>query len=287
MQNTSLLVLSFFEGLVLNLNNCLRSRIFNKYNRQRNIIILFTIIFNFASLHAQETIKEDSVASHKTSNIKFNYKQLIIPTLLISYGAVGLNNDHLKELNFEIRREVTNDIDTKTSIDDFSQYAPALTVYALNNLGIQGKNNLKNRSVILGTSFLLVFTSVTALKRITNIERPDGSSYSFPSGHTATAFAGAEFLWQEYKDKSIWYGISGYAVATATGVFRITNNKHWLTDVAAGAGIGILSTKIAYWLNPYIKEKIFKSTEEKKTVSIIAPFYNGKEMGLGIFVTLK
>ena len=55
---------------------------------------------------------------------------------------------------------------------------------------------------------LLVFSSVTALKRITNVERPDGSRFSFPSGHTALAFSGAEFLFQEYKDKSIWYGIS-------------------------------------------------------------------------------
>lgn len=250
-------------------------------------MILLALISITLSLSAQEAIKKDSIITDKNSNLKFNYKQIILPSILIGYGAVGINSDLLKEYNLNIRHEALNDIDKKTSIDDFSQYAPALTVYALNNLGIQGKNNLKDRSVILGTSFLLVFTSVTALKHITNIERPDGTSYSFPSGHTATAFAGAEFLWQEYKDKSIWYGISGYAVATATGIFRITNNKHWLTDVAAGAGIGILSTKIAYWINPYMKAKIFKSTKEAKTVSMIVPFYNGKEIGLGILMNLK
>ncbi len=250
---------------------------------KQNLILLTVILFAI-SLKAQDAIKKDSITSNKNSNTKFNYKQIILTGILMGYGAVGINSDLLKEYNLNIRSEVINDIDTKTSIDDFSQYAPALTVYALNNLGIQGKNNLKDRSVILGTSFLLVFTSVTALKRITNIERPDGTSYSFPSGHTATAFAGAEFLWQEYKDKSIWYGISGYAVATATGIFRITNNKHWLTDVAAGAGLGILSTKIAYWLNPFMKAKIFKSTKETKTVSMIVPFYNGKEIGLGILL---
>ena len=96
-------------------------------------------------------------------------------------------------------------------------------------------------------------SSVYALKNITKIERPDGSSNnSFPSGHTATAFAGAEFLWQEYKDVNIWYGITGYAVATGTGIFRIYNARHWLSDVVMGAGIGILTTKIAYWIFPYI-----------------------------------
>lgn len=253
---------------------------------KQNIILLSLILITISS-NAQDIIKKDSINFTKSSNLKFSYKQLIIPTLLISYGAVGIEKiDYLKELNFEIREEVVDDIDKKTSIDDFSQYAPALTVFALNNLGIKGKNNLKDRSIILGTSFLLVFTSVTALKHITNIERPDGTSFSFPSGHTATAFAGAEFLWQEYKDKSIWYGISGYAVATATGIFRITNNKHWLTDVAAGAGIGILSTKIAYWLNPYIKEKVFKS-KETKTISMMTPFYNGKQIGLNLTINFR
>jgi membrane-associated phospholipid phosphatase len=55
-----------------------------------------------------------------------------------------------------------------------------------------------------------------------------------------------------YKDVSIWYGISGYIIASGTGVLRIYNNRHWLTDVAAGAGM-ILCTKTAYWLYPKCK----------------------------------
>ena len=146
---------------------------------------------------------------------------------------------------------------------------------------------MRDRSIILGTSYLLMGTSVYALKNITKIERPDHSGFnSFPSGHTATAFAGAEFLWQEYKDVSIWYGISGYLVATGTGIFRIYNDKHWLTDVAMGAGIGILSTKIAYWIFPYIDNHIFKS---KKNINsaMVAPFYNGNQIGLGMVINLK
>jgi membrane-associated phospholipid phosphatase len=242
-------------------------------NYKNKLIAIFIFLLCIVNTNAQQTIK-DSIAK----NLKFNYKQLIIPGVLIGYGLIGLESDQLKGYNLIIRNEVTEDIDKKISVDDFSQYIPALAVYGLNNIGIEGKNNLKDRSIILGISMVLVFTSVTALKYITNVERPDGTSYAFPSGHTATAFAGAEFLWQEYKDKSIWYGISGYAIATATGIIRITNNKHWLTDVAAGAGIGILSTKIAYWLNPYIKRKIFKE-KDPKTVSMIAPYYNGNQIG--------
>ena len=92
-------------------------------------------------------------------------------------------------------------------------------------------------------------------------------------------------LWQEYKDVNIWYGISGYIVATGTGLFRIYNARHWLSDVAMGAGIGILSTKIAYWVLPFVQNKIFSS--HKEVSSVIAPFYNGNQLGLGMVLSMK
>ena len=247
-------------------------------------LILLILVLPFYLVNAQELSKKDSISNE---NLKFKYKQLIIPTLLIGYGVIGLASDDLKDFNLGIRNEVTDDIDGKLTIDDYSQYAPALSVYALNLCGIKGKNNLRDRSIILGTSYLLMTGTVMGLKSLTKVERPDGSGFnSFPSGHTATAFAGAEFMWQEYKDVSVWYGISGYIVATGTGFFRIYNNKHWLTDVAAGAGIGILSTKVAYWIFPYVNKHIFKS---KKNIStgMIAPFYNGNQIGLGMILNLK
>ncbi|MEO8238813.1 MAG: phosphatase PAP2 family protein [Flavobacterium sp.] len=233
----------------------------------------------------------DSVFTKKPSAVldtvapyKFHYKQLIIPGVLLAYGFIGLESDWLKGFNSDIQQEVTEDIDQKITIDDFSQYAPAVTVFALNAIGIKGKNSLRDESIIMASSYVMMSATVLSLKSITHVERPDGSSNnSFPSGHTATAFAGAEFLWQEYKDKSIWYGIAGYAVATGTGIFRIVNNRHWLTDVAAGAGIGILSTKVAYWMYPWMKNKLFPS-ENKKVSSLITPFYNGKQIGCAAVV---
>jgi membrane-associated phospholipid phosphatase len=52
--------------------------------------------------------------------------------------------------------------------------------------------------------------------------------------------------------------VAGYAVAAGTGFFRMYNNRHWFTDILAGAGIGILSAKASYWLFPYISKKLFK-----------------------------
>lgn len=243
--------------------------------------ISLVFLFGFLGANAQQN---DSITKIDSTSrqLKFNYKQLIIPGVLIGYGVIGLESDQLLSFNSQIKKEVTEDIDNKITIDDFSQYAPAASVYALNAFGVKGKNTMRDRSVIFVTSYVIMASTVLGLKSISHVERPDGSSNnSFPSGHTATAFAGAEFLWQEYKDKSIWYGIAGYAVATGTGLFRIYNNRHWLTDVAAGAGIGILSTKIAYWINPYITKKLFKSSSENKSTAMVMPFYNGKQYGLG------
>jgi hypothetical protein len=234
------------------------------------------IAFLISQITFSQQIKKDTIASKKIT-----YKQLIIPGVLIGYGIIGIESDGLKYFNTEIKEEVNENIDKKLTIDDITQYVPAASVYALNAMGIQGKNNFKDRTLILATSYLLVAGTTLPLKSITKVQRPDGSSFnSFPSGHTATAFAGAEFLWQEYKDVSIWYGISGYIVASGTGLFRIYNDRHWLTDVAAGAGIGILCTKTAYWLYPKMQKLFFK--KETKTALLVAPFYNGNQMGIGL-----
>jgi membrane-associated phospholipid phosphatase len=243
----------------------------------KSLCSLFVAIFLSCNLAYNQTNTIDTVQISKY--VKFKPQALIIPTTLIAYGIIGIESDGLKFINAEIKEEVNENIDEKTTIDDFSQFAPMAAVYALNAAGINGKNNFKDRTIILGTATLIMAPTIYTLKTITKIKRPDGSAdNSFPSGHTATAFMGAEFLYQEYKDVSIWYGISGYVIATATGFFRIYNDRHWLTDVAAGAGIGILSTKIAYWIQPFFKEHLFK--ERKNSQAVIMPFYNGKEYGL-------
>jgi membrane-associated phospholipid phosphatase len=42
---------------------------------------------------------------------------------------------------------------------------------------------------------------------------------------------------QEYKDSNLWY--AGFVFATATAILRIANNKHYSSDVLAGAGITV------------------------------------------------
>lgn len=257
--------------------------------------ILLLICFSNVYLSNAQVIKEiDSVFSPKTDIRDFQYKKLIIPSAFILYGVIALGNNNLKAFNTGISSDIRSNIDKKTTIDDFTLFAPAASVYVINALGVKGKNNLRDRSIILATSTLIMATTVFTTKSLVKAERPDMSDFqSFPSGHTAGAFAGAEFLWQEYKDVSIWYGISGFIVASGTGIFRISNNKHNFSDVIAGAGIGILSTKIAYWIFPTVNKYIFGKSNNKKynsqnnNTGMIAPFYNGKEAGVGMIYNFK
>uniref|UniRef100_UPI0032166EA4 phosphatase PAP2 family protein n=1 Tax=uncultured Draconibacterium sp. TaxID=1573823 RepID=UPI0032166EA4 len=246
---------------------------------KRKFLFLITCLV-LANYLSGQNIQKDSL-QQANNNLTVDYKALIIPTILIGYGVVGIESDGLKLFNSEIKEELNEYVDEKLTADDFSQYAPFLTVYGLNALGIKGKNSFKDRTIILGTAYLIMGSTVSGIKNIAAIERPDGSGKtSFPSGHTATAFMGAEFLYQEYKDISVWYGVAGYVVATGTGFFRMYNDRHWFTDVVTGAGIGILSTKIAYWIHPWMKEKIFRN--KKETTAMVVPFYNGKELGVSL-----
>ena len=58
------------------------------------------------------------------------------------------------------------------------------------------------------------------------------------------------------------------------------NNRHWIGDVIAGAGIGMLSTKMAFFLHPIIDKALFK--KDNKTTAIVVPIYNGQNLGLGM-----
>ncbi len=189
------------------------------------------------------------------------YWQMIIPALLTSYGFVALDNDHLLALDNDIKEEVWAEHAHKpVKIDDYLQYIPGISVYGLNAMGIKGKNNFRDRTMLYLLSSTMMAITVQSLKRIIRLPRPNGGGHNaFPSGHTSTAFVAAEFLYQEYKDRSPWYGIAGYAIATTVGYMRIYNNRHWFRDVVTGAGIGLGITKLVYQLYPKIKKLVFRN----------------------------
>lgn len=141
--------------------------------------------------------------------------------------------------------------------DDYLQYAPAGAMLALKACGVKSRSSWGRMLVSDAFSTGLMAIGVNSLKYSCRVMRPDGSSRnSFPSGHTATAFMTATMLHKEYGHRSPWYSIGGYTVATITGVTRQLNNRHWMSDIMVGAGIGILATELGYFLADLIfKEK--------------------------------
>lgn len=158
-------------------------------------------------------------------------------------------------------------------------------MYSLNAAGVKGLHNFRDRSIIFATSQLLVAAVVVPLKYSVDKERPDGSNnHSFPSGHTAMAFSTAQFMFREYRGRNTWLSLSGYPFAIFTGVYRTLNNKHWVGDVAAGAGIGILSTEVAYWMYPRVSKMLGNKKREHGV--LFYPYMQDDTFGVELVKTL-
>ena len=140
--------------------------------------------------------------------------------------------------------------DFRTGIDDYTQFFGPTMVVGLKLGGVEGRSDWPRLMASSLMSYAIMAGFVNGIKYTAKEMRPDGSSAnSWPSGHTATSFVGATILHKEYgMTRSPWYSIAGYGVATATGVMRVLNNRHWVSDVMSGAGIGIVSTELGYAL---------------------------------------
>ena len=135
-----------------------------------------------------------------------------------------------------------------SEVDNYTQFSGIALTAGLKMAGVEGRSSWPRLIASSLASYGVMAAFVNGIKYSAKEMRPDESTKnSWPSGHTATAFVGATILHKEYGlTRSPWYSIAGYTVATATGVMRVLNNRHWISDVLSGAGIGILSTELAY-----------------------------------------
>ncbi len=182
---------------------------------------------------------------------KHGFKKYIIPATFIVYGLSTFDQNGLPSSNEVKNFRDRNYSDFNTSMDDYLVFAPAAILYTFDFLKVKGKSDFLNQNIICAKALTLSLGLTYLLKYTTQITRPDGSdNLSFCSGHSAAAFTFAEVLHQEFKEKP-WIAISGYALATSVAAMRIANNKHWLSDVLVGAGIGMLSAKLIYASHRY------------------------------------
>ena len=261
----------------------------------KKIALCIVGIYSFALLSAQNptdslrTERKDSLPAYVSSNFsrrldRFSssrfYQMTYIGVPLVVGGLIvkseddhfrSLRNDYLPRFN---RRA-----------DDYLQYAPAAVMLGMKVAGVKGRSSWGRMIVSDAFSALLMGSVVNTLKQTTHVMRPDGSNdRSFPSGHTATAFMTATMLTKEYGHKSPWIGIGAYTAASTTGLMRMANNKHWLSDVLTGAGIGILSTELGYYFADLIfKEKGINRFDDKEIFERMAnPSFISLYLGLNI-----
>lgn len=150
--------------------------------------------------------------------------------------------------------------------DDQLQFGGIALSTGLKLAGVEGRSAWGRYLASAGLSYAAMALIVNVVKYSAHEMRPDGSTAnSFPSGHTATAFVGATVLHKEYGlTRSPWYSVAGYAMATTTGVMRSLNNRHWISDILVGAGIGILSTDLGYMLGDVMFKKRGIVREERE-----------------------
>lgn len=213
--------------------------------RDLMVRILFICVILFFSL---------KIYSQKNDTIKKNTlitKKEILPISLIATGSI-LNFGNMK-YDFQSYVKKTN-----IKADDYIQYAPIGIMYISDAIGIKHKNKVFNQTKYLFLSELSAGLIVLFLKKSTNVERPNKQEDSFPSSHTTQSFVGATALYNEFKDYNKLTAYSGFLFSTTTGILRMTNNKHWISDVLCGAGIGIIVTNIIYKLEPLKNWQPFK-----------------------------
>lgn len=167
-------------------------------------------------------------------------------------------------------------------VDDFVQYVPAAAALGLEFCGVPARHTLRERAVVTATAFATMTAVTGGLKLTVKENRPDGrDNKSFPSGHAARSFMGAELVRSEYG----WgWGIGAYALATGIGVLRVAGDHHYTHDVLAGAAVGVLSARFAYWVLPL--ERCILGWEGKDVSVSALPTYHAESHGLGFSVAL-
>lgn len=242
-----------------------------------HIALLFSCLFLQVNIHAQ---RKDSLPCDHTHDAHF--VSVVLPSCMIAYGTVVTFFPEWSNVNLAVKDWTQEKVRLTTAVDNYLQWTPMAAVYALNIGGMKGVHHYVDLTALSALSYLLGWGVNTGIKYGSRVKRPDGTAHnSFPSGHTMTAFVGAEIMRREFGREHPWIAVGGYTAAAATGFLRMSNNRHWMADVLAGAGIGMLSTSLVYWTYPYLRSSLTSSGRCKGYV-----FCDGQGVQLGAVLQL-
>ncbi|MEE1963934.1 phosphatase PAP2 family protein [Allomuricauda taeanensis] len=229
----------------------------------KSIILFFVLIQT--QISAQE--RADSIHNRPLIN-KEVVRRSVLPLSLITTGVV-ISGSHFEKNIKKKLRGGEGVIDYAIPVDDLMQYVPIAQIYIADVLGIKAKNHWFDQTKYLIISNVITAALTHGAKFAINKERPNGSSYAFPSGHSSFSFANATVLYEEFHDTAPGFACSGYVLTSMVGSLRVINNKHWVSDVLAGAGLGILVTRLVYSWEPL---KNWNPCKKMKDVTFIPSF---------------
>ncbi|MDR1981223.1 MAG: phosphatase PAP2 family protein [Tannerellaceae bacterium] len=210
----------------------------------------------------------------------FKPAALILPVSLIAVGVAGTVIDGMNDFHLFRRSDAVRSFE----VDNYMEWGMLGWVFLCDLTG-KGKHSVVDQLILLTLAEGMNAGMVHGLKKVINTPRPDGKPYAFPSGHTANAFLGAHLAWKEFKDSNPVLAYSGYAAAAAVAGMRLYKNRHWVADVVAGAGFGILSVELSCLIYFSIRQAIARSADRKAANRlVIAPAFH--EGGGGLYLSL-
>ena len=208
------------------------------------LVLLFN--FSFVSVRAQ-----DASSSQKSKQDHYlKPAALAVPGSFLIYGGLKAWVPGISTIDNHIKANVEqNHGGFHTNAADYLMWLPSASIYAMDALHVPLRHNFKEHLLLDAGSIVITGGLGYGMRLLTrNNKTFNSNGTKFPSGHTANAFRGAELLHQELKETNPILSYSGYVVAAGVGALRIYDKDHLLSEVIAGAGLGILSAKLTYWI---------------------------------------
>lgn len=238
---------------------------------------------------------------HMTRHSWSDFKKYALVT-----GVLLLADEPVQRFALRLRNHNRGLQNISNRITEFGGTYEGYTLGALGAYGFIFRNKKMQTTTLLALQSYITGATVSAVvKFLTGRERPyyvepkeleaeprfrgpftticDANGHkinnAFPSGHTTLAFAAATVYALEYKDRP-WVPVLSYTAASLVGLSRITENKHWVTDVVSGAALGYLCGKLV--VNNYHRYAELKSVTQRKTSVGFSMGYNNGQLTPGL-----
>ena len=244
-------------------------KMLSKIKFHTTLLFLLLQIVGIKTIIGQDTSSLHIIQTHeRNSYSSVNYlgkSATILPATLIVYGLLKPIIPGIRNIDNQLMQQVKNSYpNDHTVADDYLMWVPSSSVYLLDAFSIKTTHSFKEHLILDAGSIIIAGGIGYVMRKISgNIEVYKMNGTKFPSGHTVNVFRGAEIFHQELKETNKLLSYTGYLIAVVVGTLRIYNKAHYLTEVIAGAGLGIMSTKLTYWTFNKIKYKKVNQRENK------------------------